>query len=218
MHHLPQELNEVRSIFFVKNTKDPVQISSNVDGIISRNPFLFLAFLPFLFPLSSLSSSSSFSNFLCSTIFSPPLPHATSYLLQVPCSPFYFSTFLPATLCSLLLTFISLFLFFNVNLSDVDSFMGNLIEYGVLCGSPLQMLGQSITQVHQPLLDISQNTGRVSDTLKNEFSGSIYFFTNDQANFGDGVKVYFLFHPPFFLTEDRSSQIFGANSPRITTS
>ena len=51
--------------------------------------------------------------------------------------------------------------------------MGNLVEYGVLCGSPLQMLGQSITQVHQPLLDVSQNTGRVSDTLKNEFAGSI---------------------------------------------
>lgn len=52
--------------------------------------------------------------------------------------------------------------------------MGNILEYGVMCGSPLQMLGQSITQVHQPLLDIPQNMGRVSDTLKNEFSGSIF--------------------------------------------
>ncbi len=57
---------------------------------------------------------------------------------------------------------------------DVDSFMGSMIEFGVLCGSPLQMLGQSITQIHQPLLDISQNTGRVSDTLKNEFNSSIF--------------------------------------------
>lgn len=33
MHHLPQELNETRSIFFVKNTREPVPLPpANVEG------------------------------------------------------------------------------------------------------------------------------------------------------------------------------------------